>query len=68
MEQAKLDRINVLYKKAKEEGLLDIELKEQQALRQEYIGLIRQNMRGTLDHTTIEYPDGTRKKVKSQKK
>jgi len=67
MEQSKLDRINALYKKSKSEGLTDIEKAEQQTLRKEYIGLIRQNMRGTLNHTSIQYPDGTTKKLKSNK-
>jgi len=67
MEQSKLDRINALYKKSKEEGLTDIEKDEQQVLRKEYIGLIRQNMRGTLNQTSIQYPDGTTKKLKSKK-
>ena len=68
MEQEKLDRINILYKKSKEEGLNDIEKEEQALLRKEYIGLIRQNMRGTLNNTSIQFPDGTSKKVKSKKK
>jgi len=68
MEQSKLDRINTLYKKSKEEGLTDIETTEQKVLRQEYIGLIRQNMRGTLNNTTVQFPDGTSKKLESNKK
>jgi uncharacterized protein YnzC (UPF0291/DUF896 family) len=68
MEQSKLDRINALYKKSKEEGLTDIETTEQKVLRKEYIGLIRQNMRGTLSNTTVQFPDGTSKKLKSNKK
>jgi len=68
MEQSKLDRINTLYKKSKEEGLTDIETTEQKILRKEYIALIRQNMRGTLSNTTVQFPDGTSKKLKSNKK
>lgn len=64
MEQSKLDRINALYKKSKEEGLTDAEKAEQKELRQEYIGLVRQNLRGTLNNTTIQFPDGSKKKLK----
>lgn len=64
MEQSKLDRINALYKKSKEEGLTDAEKSEQKELRQEYIGLVRQNLRGTLNNTTIQFPDGSKKKLK----
>ncbi len=67
MEQNKLDRINELYRKAKEEGLTDAEKAEQQALRKEYIELVRKNLRGTLNNTTIQYPDGTKKKLKKNK-
>ncbi len=63
MEQSKLDRINKLYKKSKEEGLSESEVEEQKILRKEYIGLIRKNLRGTLDNTTVQYPDGTTKKL-----
>jgi len=65
MEQKKLDRINVLYKKSKEEGLSETETVEQKALRKEYISLIRNNMRGTLNNTVVQYPDGTKKKLHS---
>lgn len=67
MEQSKLDRINALYKKSKEEGLTEAETSEQATLRKEYIGLIRKNMRGTLNNTTVQFPDGTSKKLKSKK-
>ena len=37
MEKTKVDRINELAKKAKEQGLSELEKVEQQALRREYI-------------------------------
>lgn len=63
MEQAKIDRINELAKKKKEGTLTPEEQAEQRRLREEYILEFRQGMRGILDNTYIEYPDGTRRKV-----
>ena len=67
MEQAKIDRINALAKKSKtEEGLTPEEKAEQKKLREEYILDFRAGMRGILDNTYIEYPDGTRRKVEKK--
>ncbi len=67
MEQNKLDRINELARKDKSEGLTPEEKAEQKKLRDEYIALVRKNLRGTLNHTTIQYPDGTKKKLDKRK-
>ncbi|MBE6637816.1 MAG: DUF896 domain-containing protein [Ruminococcaceae bacterium] len=67
MEQAKLDRINALARKKKAEGLTPDEILEQRALREEYILEFRAGLRGILDNTYIEYPDGTRVKVEQKK-
>ena len=56
-------RINELAKKAKTEGLTDEEIVERDKLRRIYIDSIKGNLIGQLEHTTIVYPDGTRKKV-----
>ena len=56
-------RINELAKKAKTEGLTDEELVERDRLRRIYIDSVKGNLIGQLEHTTIVYPDGTRKKV-----
>lgn len=53
MEKNKIDRINYLAKKSKEEGLSDAELAEQKALREEYLAAIRRNFRQTLDSIEI---------------
>ncbi len=53
-------------KKSKEEGLTEAEKKEQHTLRQEYIQLVRKNLRGTLNNTTIQYPDGTQQKLEKK--
>lgn len=59
MDEAKIARINELYRKSKAEGLTKEEAKEQQVLRQEYIEAIRRNLRGQLNNISIQNPDGT---------
>lgn len=59
MNQEKINRINVLYKKSKNEGLTEEEALEQKQLRQEYIMAIRRNLRGTLNNVSILNPDGS---------
>lgn len=59
MDEAKIARINELYRKSKAEGLTKEEAKEQQVLRQEYIETIRRNLRGQLNNISIQNPDGT---------
>ena len=56
-------RINELAKKAKTEGLNEEELMERDKLRRIYIDNVTGNLKGQLEHTTVVYPDGTRKKV-----
>lgn len=68
MQQQKLDRINELYKKAQQRPLTEAELAEQKRLRKEYLDLIRKNLRSTLDHTTVEFPDKTRKRLEPKTK
>lgn len=63
MDQKKIDRINFLAKKSKAEGLTDAEKLEQTLLRNEYRASFRVSMRGIMDNTVIQYPDGTKKKV-----
>lgn len=55
MEKKRLDRINELCKKAKEEGLTEIEKKEQDKLRKEYINCFKKNLKSQLD--CIEFTD-----------
>ena len=59
MNQKKINRINILYKKSKNEGLTEEEVLEQKQLRQEYIMAIRRNLRGTLNNVSILNPDGS---------
>lgn len=68
MEQEKIDRINELARKSKTEaGLTPGEKAEQAALRREYVAAVRANLTARLDSTVIQYPDGTRKKLKKKK-
>ena len=65
MEQYKIDRLNALARKAKSpEGLTPEELAERDALRKEYIAAVRRNLAAQLDATWVQYPDGTRRKLK----
>lgn len=59
MDSKKIARINELYKKQKEGILTESEREEQAVLRLEYIEAIRANIRNTLDHTSIQEPDGS---------
>lgn len=53
MEQAKIDRINALAKKAKEGQLTNGEIVERDALRKEYLAAVRKNLRSQLDNIKI---------------
>lgn len=66
LDQKKIDRINELARKSKTDLLTESEIAEQHALRQEYIEMFRRNMRGILDNTVIERPDGSREKLKKE--
>lgn len=67
MEQSKIDRINELARKAKAEGLSPEEKEEQRVLREEYIKAYRASLRGILDNTVVQYPDGSKMPVKKPK-
>lgn len=66
MEQAKVDRINFLARKAKAEGLTAEEKAEQDLLRKEYIASFRASLTGILDNTYIQRPDGSKEKVQKK--
>ena len=55
MDNQRLSRINELAKKAKEEGLTDLEKQEQDKLRKEYIRLFKKNLKAQLE--CIEFVD-----------
>lgn len=56
-------RINVLAKKAKEEGLTPEELTERDKLRRIYIDSVKASLVGHLENTYIVNPDGTKHKL-----
>lgn len=66
MEQKKIDRINFLAKKSREEGLTDNEKAEQAVLRREFIDSYKRSLEIQLNNTTILYEDGTKKKLKKK--
>ncbi|OPJ56526.1 DUF896 domain-containing protein [Alkalithermobacter paradoxus] len=53
LSKEKIDRINVLARKAKTEGLSEIEKKEQQKLRKEYLQAFREDFRKKLENIEI---------------
>lgn len=67
MEKEKINRINELARKAKAGPLTPEESEEQKQLRQEYLYEIRLSFGATLEHTVIEYPDGSRKPLTKKK-
>ncbi|MBQ5782781.1 MAG: DUF896 domain-containing protein [Oscillospiraceae bacterium] len=54
----RLERINFLAKKSREEGLTEAEKQEQQQLRQEYLADFRNSFRRQLENTDVKYDDG----------
>ena len=59
MTEEKIQRINELYHKSKQEGLTETEKTEQQTLRKEFIADFRRNLRGQLDNISIKEADGS---------
>ena len=66
MEQKKIDRINELAKKHKEEGLTPEETAERHALRQEYIAGFRKSLTHHLERIHIVDEDGKKEKLKKK--
>ena len=64
MTQEKIDRINELARKAREEGLTPEEAEEQKALRAEYVADMRRSLTSQLDRIIIVEPDGTKRPLK----
>ncbi len=64
MEQSKIDRINVLARKSKAEGLTEEEKAEQAVLRREYIDAVKASLCAHLDNTYIVDEKGNKRKLK----
>lgn len=63
MEQAKIDRINVLVRKSKTEGLTEAEKEEQAALRREYVAAVKRNLTAQLENTYLVDEKGRKRKL-----
>lgn len=63
MEQAKIDRINVLARKSKTEGLTEAEKEEQAALRREYVAAVKRNLTAQLENTYLVDEKGQKRKL-----
>ena len=59
MTEEKIQRINELYRKSKNEGLTEEEKAEQQILRRQFINDFKRNLRGQLDNISLQDEDGT---------
>ncbi len=55
----KIKRINELYHKSQEEGLMEEEKAEQKQLREDYIASVRGNLKSQLDNINIQEADGS---------
>ncbi|MGE7621655.1 DUF896 domain-containing protein [Viridibacillus sp. NPDC096237] len=58
LSKEKLQRISVLSKKSKSQGLTVEEAKEQTALRKEYLDTFRSSMRETIENVRVFDPEG----------
>lgn len=68
MDEKKIQRINELYHKSKEQGLTEEEKAEQQALRQEYIFAMKNNLRSILNNIDIKEADGSITRLETKDK
>ena len=53
LSKEKIDRINILSKKSKNEGLTELEKKEQEKLRKEYLDNFRKDFKQKLDNIEL---------------
>jgi len=68
MEQSKIDRINELARKAREQELSEDEKKEQAQLRREYVQAFKNSLISQLESTYIVDEYGNKKKVQRNTK
>ncbi len=60
MERGNIERINQLTQLSRERELTAAEQEERAKLRAAYLKAFRAQMRGQLENTVVEYPDGSR--------
>lgn len=63
MEQSKIDRINQLARKSKDEGLTPEEKDEQTALRLEYINSVKASLIANLENTYVVDEKGNKRRL-----
>ncbi len=68
MTQDKIQRINELARKSRDQGLTEEEKAEQQALRKEYVEAMKQSLKSQLDASVVIRPDGTSYRLTQKKK
>lgn len=68
MENSHLKRINELAATAKSVGLTPEEEEERRILREAYLKEFRAGVKGILDNTKVQYPDGSKASLSSFKK
>ena len=66
MEQSKIDRINALTKKHREEGLTPEEEAERKVLRKEYVASVRDSLSRHLENTYVVDEEGNKEKLKKR--
>lgn len=66
MEKSKLERISFLSRKSRNETLSEEEIKEQKALREEYLADIKKDLTRTLSDVYIVDKDGNKTKLKKK--
>lgn len=65
--QKKLDRINELAKKNKNEGLTGEELQEREVLRKEYLEHFRAHFKSRLENVKVVSPEEYEQQIKNTK-
>lgn len=68
MTQDKIQRINELARKSRDQGLTEAEKAEHQALRKEYVEAMKQSLKSQLDASLVIRPDGTSYRLTQKKK
>ncbi len=64
MDRQSIERINALTRLSRERALTPEESEERAELRMKYLAAFRAQMRGQLENTVVEYPDGTRESLR----
>ena len=64
MEKREIERISELTRISRERELTSEEQAERQKLRENYLNAFRSRFRAQLEHTVVEYPDGSRASLK----